>query len=293
MSRPAFHTVGVLPFCLGTLLAWRIDHRFQPDVFFLGVFAVILIMLSAYQAGEYFDLKEDTLSRRTSPSRFAGGSGVIPAGRAPRFVPLLTSVTAFLAAGAVGLLLQFHFRTGPYTLLLGVTGALPGFFYSTRPVRLVQTGLGEVFIGFCYGWLPVAAAYYIQTAGLNPLIHWIAAPIALSIVNVILMNEFPDYEADRRTGKRNLLFRVGKPRGRGIFIALTLLSWVGFALSLHAGVPRSALYVYGPVVLAGLVVIGMLLARRDLNRTELEAMCALTIAINLGTTAAYLWAFWK
>lgn len=293
LSRPAFHSVGLLPFCLGTLLAWRIDRQFQPDVFSLGIFAVILIMLAAYHAGEYFDLKEDALSQSTFPSRFAGGSGVIPSGRASRLVPLRTSVAAFFAAGAVGLVLQFYLGTGPYTLLLGVAGALPGFFYSTRPVRLVERGLGEAFIGFCYGWLPIAAAYYLQTARLHPLIHWIAVPIALSIVNVILMNEFPDYEADRKAGKRNLLFRLGKARGRGVYIALTLLSWVGFALSVRAGVPRAALYVYGPVVLTALVVIGMLLLRRDLNRKALEAMCGMTIAINLGTTAAYLWAFWK
>jgi len=28
--------------------------------------------------------------------------------------------------------------------------------------------------------------------------------------NVILLNEFPDYEADKATGKKNLLYRLGK-----------------------------------------------------------------------------------
>ncbi|NPU86393.1 MAG: prenyltransferase [Syntrophaceae bacterium] len=293
LSRPPFHTVGVLPFFLGTLLAWRMDHLFHFGIFALGTLAVIMIMLSTYQAGEYFDIEEDRISKAIFPSRFAGGSGVMPAGRVSEKVPLWTSIIAFIIAGAIGLLLQFHYRTGPYTLLMGCFGALSGFFYSTRPVRLVETGLGEFFIGICYGWLPVATAFYIQTGYVHPFIHWLALPIALSIFNVILLNEFPDYEADQRVGKRNLLVRLGKTWGKGIYIAFAVLSWGGMFLSLRAGVPHIALYLYMPVVLTSLIVMGMLVANADRNRKLLETMCGLTIAVNLGTTASYMLAFWK
>ncbi|MCK7467412.1 MAG: prenyltransferase [Desulfosudis oleivorans] len=71
-------------------------------------------------------------------------------------------------AAAIGCILQFVYQTGPYTLLLGLLGAFSGFFYSTPPIRLVKRGIGEIFIGFCYGWLPVASAYYIQTGTIHP-----------------------------------------------------------------------------------------------------------------------------
>jgi len=58
--------------------------------------------------------------------------------------------------------------------------------------------------------LPVASAYYIQTSAIHPVIHWMAIPIGITIFNVILLNEFPDYEADKATGKKNLLYRLGK-----------------------------------------------------------------------------------
>jgi 1,4-dihydroxy-2-naphthoate octaprenyltransferase len=57
-----------------------LDHLFRVDIFLLGTLAVIMIMLSTYQAGEYFDLQEDTISKSIFPSRFAGGSGVMPRG---------------------------------------------------------------------------------------------------------------------------------------------------------------------------------------------------------------------
>jgi len=292
LSRPPFHSVGVLPFCLGALMAWRMENIFSADIFFLGVFAVFLIMLSTYQAGEYFDLREDTISKAIFPSRFAGGSGVMPTRRVSGNVPLWTSILAFFGAGVIGIILQFVYQTGPYTLLLGAIGALSGFFYSSRPIRIVETGLGECIIGICYGWLPVAAAFYIQTAYIHPLIHWIAMPIALSIFNVILINEFPDYEADQQVGKRNLLVRLGKSWGKGIYITFSIASWIAMLLSVHNGVSGRSLYLYLPVMLVSMTVIWMLAAKKDRNRKTLEDMCGLTIVVNLGTTASYLLAFW-
>jgi 1,4-dihydroxy-2-naphthoate octaprenyltransferase len=73
LSRPPVHTVGILPFVLGTILAYKINAAFSMEVFILGVSAVILIMLSTYQSGEYFDYREDEISQRYYKSNFAGG----------------------------------------------------------------------------------------------------------------------------------------------------------------------------------------------------------------------------
>ncbi|HBI47142.1 MAG TPA: hypothetical protein DDX93_00200, partial [Smithella sp.] len=210
LSRPPFHTVGILPFVLGTLLAYKINSAFSMEIFLLGVSGVILIMLSTYHSGEYFDYQGDVISNRLHENQFAGGTRILPQGKISPLVPFWTSIVTLIIAGAIGVILQFILKTGPYTLLLGFLGAFPGFFYSTKPVRLVQRGVGEIFIGFCYGWLPIASAYYIQTSAIHPVIHWIAIPIGLTIFNVILLNEFPDYEADKATDKKNLLYRVGK-----------------------------------------------------------------------------------
>ncbi len=125
-----------------------------------------------------------------------------------------------------GLVLQFGLKTGPYTMLLGAAGLFPGFFYSTRPIRLVSSGLGELAIGFCYGWLPVAAAFYIQTGHINSIIHWIALPIGMTIFNVILLNEFPDYPADKKVGKKNMLVRLGIKRGVALYSAVSILAFI-------------------------------------------------------------------
>jgi 1,4-dihydroxy-2-naphthoate polyprenyltransferase len=290
LSRLPFHSVGVLPFCLGTLMAWK-QGFFRPEVFVVGTLAVVLIMLSTYHAGEYFDQHEDALSKKVFESRFAGGSGVIPEGSLSLRVPLWTSLISFLLAGLLGLLLQFYYRTGPYTLLLGAAGALPGFFYSTRPVRLVERGVGELFIGFCYGWLPVAVSFYIQAGFIDPLIHWISIPIALTIVNVVLLNEFHDYDADVATGKRNLLARLGKTRGAVVYVMLSVLSWAGMILNLYAGTPIRSLWLFFPVLFLSAWLSSEVLKRKYESRAFLELMCGFNIVVHLGTTSAFLLAF--
>lgn len=291
LSRPPFHSVGILPFMLGTLLAWKLEHIFHGSVFILGTCAVILVMLSTYQAGEYFDYEEDSLSRNIFKSRFAGGSGVTQAGTLSRKVPLITSMIAIVAAAVMGLILQFGLKTGPYTIALGAIGLFGGFFYSTRPIRLVEKGIGEIIIGFCYGWLPVAAAFYIQTGYVHPIIHWMGLPIGMTIFNVILLNEFLDYTADKATGKKNILVRLARKRGARLYAALSVGSWVAMFLSLTAGVSPTALYVYIPVMILSAFTAAAVLKGKYKNYNSLEILCGLNIVVNLGTTISYIVAF--
>jgi 1,4-dihydroxy-2-naphthoate octaprenyltransferase len=291
MSRPPFHTVGILPFALGTIMAYKINFSFSLEVFILGVSGVILIMLSTYHMGEAFDYREDEISHKLYESKFAGGSGVIPAGDMSRSVPFWTGVISFLLAGIIGVILQFVLKTGPYTLILGCLGAFPGFFYSTRPVRLVQRGIGEIFIGFCYGWLPVASAYYIQTSAIHPVIHWMAIPIGLTIFNVIFLNEFPDYEADKATGKKNLLYRLGKEKGNFLYVVFSLLASAATLASPFWGTPFNVIYFYLPVLALSLFIVVMMLRGKYEDRKFLEKLCGLNIAVNLGTSLAYILAY--
>jgi 1,4-dihydroxy-2-naphthoate octaprenyltransferase len=206
-------------------------------------------------------------------------------------VPLWTSIITIIIAAAIGLFLQFILKTGPYTLLLGFLGAFPGFFYSTEPVRLVKRGIGEIFIGFCYGWLPVASAYYIQTGMIDPIIHWLAIPIGLTVFNVILLNEFPDYEADKATDKKNLLYRIGKQKGLVLYVAFSLLTSLTMFISPLWGIPFKVVYFYLPFFIISLYIIAMIMQKKHADGKKLEILCGLNIAVNLGTSLSYILAY--
>ena len=291
LSRMPFHSVGVLPFILGGVLAWWLRGAFRWDICIWGTLGVVLVMLATYYAGEYWDYAEDSLSARLGPSRFAGGSRVLQRGLLPRRAPLWGSLVSLVLAIGVALILQLGYQTGPWTIPFAGLGLLGGFFYSTRPVRWVSTGLGELWIAFCYGWLPVAVGYYLQVGEIAPLVHWLAVPIGLTIFNVILLNEIPDYLADSETGKANLAVRLGRERAAILYGLINLGSWVAMLLSLGQGVPMLALWLYLPVLALSLTLVVLVMRGHWRDRATLEKLCGANLAVNLGTTAVYIIAF--
>jgi 1,4-dihydroxy-2-naphthoate octaprenyltransferase len=292
MARIPFHSVGVLPFCLGAVLAWRTTGTFSWPVFLWGSLAVVLIMLSTYLAGEYHDLEEDRLSAQMERNPFTGGSQAVVQGLVPRHHPRVGSYVALALAGAIGVLLQFGYHTGPWTIPLGIVGMIAGFFYSTEPVRWVKRGIGEVIIGFSYGWLPIAVSFYLQTGRLSPLMHWMSLPVALSIFNVILINEFPDYPADLIQGKKNLTVRLGKKAASFIYAAASLGGVVLCFLTIPAGLSSSTLFPLLPAAVLSVLVTTGMLAGKYSDRAVLEKMCGLTIAINWLYAIAYMASLW-
>lgn len=291
-ARLPFHVVGVMPFVLGTVIAWRQTGLFRWDVFTLAVVAVVWIMLATYAAGERWDVKEDARSQmRPVRSRFAGGSGTVVSGDVSQQAAFAVSVVSLAAAAAIGMILRIVYRTGPWTLPLGAIGILGGFFYSTPPIRWVSRGFGELWIAVCYGWLPVAVAAYLQTGSFLSWTHIVAVPIGLSIFNVILLNEFPDYEADRATGKRNFLVRIGPQISVGVYTVVSVAAVVSAFCIIAVGWRPVALLLIAPVLVpAAAVAVGVLAGTwRDPRR--LERLCAGNLVVNLAITSVFVGLF--
>jgi 1,4-dihydroxy-2-naphthoate octaprenyltransferase len=291
LSRPPFHVVGVLPFILGGVLAWWLGGEFRWDIFMWGTLGVIFVMLATYYAGEWSDYAEDSLAGTMHASHFAGGSQVVQRGLLPREAALRASVVALMLALGVGVVLQFGLHTGPWTLLLGIIGLMGGLFYSAQPLRWVRRGWGELWIAFCYGWLTVATGFYLQTGSIAPLITWIAVPIALTIFNVILLNEYLDYWADVEASKKNLVVRLGRESAARLYVLVGIGSWLAFLLTLREGVPLRALWVFLPTALISLFTVISVLHGHWRQQSILGRLCAATMIVNVGTTAAYLFAF--
>lgn len=286
-ARPPFHTVGVMPLAVGSILAAKTADVFSWPVFIWSAIAVVLVMLSTYLNGEYHDMVEDRISGETGKSAFAGGSQSMFDGSVKHGSVRIAGYAAILLAIAIGLLLQFYYHTGVWTIPLGALGGFMGFFYSKPPLRLVNSGLGEIMIGFCYGWLPVAVGFYLQAGYISDMVHWISIPIACSIFNVILINEFPDYLGDATANKRNLTVRFGRNIAARIYISANVLSWVFYFLSVKSGAVSEALLYYVPIFLIGLFANMMVVTEKYLDRNKLEIICGSTIVTNLGTSLVY------
>ncbi len=281
LSRIPFLSVGIFPLILGFVLAWRWGYKGPFGLYLLSSMAVILIMWMAYYLAEWNDLESDQLNR--SFNRFSGGSRALVNGLLPTWVPLLFGYGCLAGAMFTGLYIYLRYQTGSWTLLLGGIGIFSGFFYSGNPFRWSYHGVGEIFIVFCYGWLPIATGFYLFAGFFSHQILLFSIPVGLSIFNVILINEFPDEEADRAVGKRNLVVRFGKERMADLYMGLSILAGLSFI---------KVLMVSGPVflgifALAGLPILLILFSliqvlRGDYrDRKRLEFVCRNTLFTNL------------
>ena len=128
----------------------------------------------------------------------------------------------------------------------------------------------------------------MQAGALPPVVHWLAIPIGLSIFDVILLNEFPDYPSDLEVGKTNLAVRLGLEKAAWLYLGVAMATWLAFALSLRFGAPAMAVWFALPVLAVSLWVMCRVLRGDWRDRGALERLCAANLVVNLGLTAAYI-----
>ena len=226
------HLANLLPFALGTVLAWHAGGGLDWAVFAVSLVAVFLLTDGTYIANEYFDYESDCANEQRIGGAekvgvtTTGGTRVLVRGLIPRRHALIMAVTSFVLAVPLGLMLQLRMGTGPLTIPLGALALFIGWFYTAPPIRAAYRGLGELFIAVGQG-LVIFGAYYVQRGfSIDPLI--VSLPWFIALPALKIVREFPDYEADRATGKHGLVVRFGRDRMARVYavtIALAILSF--------------------------------------------------------------------
>lgn len=284
LSRVPFLSVGILPLILGFVLAWRWGYKGPLGLYVLSIMAVILIMWMTYYVGEWNDLEGDRVNQNFN--QFSGGSRVLVKEALPAWFSLVLGYGCLAGAILIGFYIYLQYQTDLRTLFLGGLGIFFGFFYSNKPFRWSYQGLGEIIIGFCYGWLPIATGFFLFTGFFSPQIFLLSIPVGLSIFNVILINEFPDKEADQAIGKKNLVVRFGKERMGDLYIGLSLLTGFSF-IKMMWGFGRTPFWL---LVLSGippLMILWNLIQvwRGNYHETKkLERLCRNTLCVNFSMT---------
>ena len=266
------------------MLAWQRGYSGPPGLYLLSSVAVILIMWMAYYLGERNDLEGDRLNQGFN--RFSGGSRILATGMLPLWIPLALGYGCLVAATLSGMMIYLHYQTGPWTLFLGGLGIFFGYFYSEKPFQWSYRGMGEILIGFCYGWLPIATGFYLFSGFFGPQVLLLSIPVSLSVFNVILINEFPDEEADRDIGKRNLVVRFGKERMGELYLSLSVLVGLSF-IKVLTKFGRTPLWIF---ILAGIPLALILWNLIQIWRADykdeggLAILCRNTLFVNLSIT---------
>jgi 1,4-dihydroxy-2-naphthoate octaprenyltransferase len=290
------HLANLLPFMLGSTLAYWQTGTLSWPVLLVALLATFLLTDGTYVGNEYFDYENDKAnSTRIGGDEkigvgTTGGTRVLVRGLIPRKHALYMAVASFALAVPVGLYLRYGLHTGPLTIPLGVLGILVGWFYTAPPIKACYRGLGEVFIAVAQG-IVVFGAYYVQ-AGFSwtPII--VSLPWFIALPALKILREFPDYEADRATGKRGLTVIFGRERMAYVYSALIVLALLAFVPVMMLLNSKVAVVVSIPIVLFAYSISIIATGQwRDAKRLESAAVTAFIAMLTIPTALAFAFLF--
>ncbi len=267
------------PICvlLGAMAAYWEAGTLSPLYLFLAFVGAIAAHISVNALNEYFDFKSG-LDDHTQRTPFSGGSGTLQRN------PALATLASGIGWGAFAL-----------TLLIGV------YFFYVRGIRIVPLGLiGLLVIGAYTPWLTkrpmlclmapglgfgplmVIGTYFVLTGSYSCTAFIVSLIPFFLVNNLLLMNQFPDIEADRRIGRRHLPLVLGPRKSCLVLGAFYLCAY----LSIIAGVNLERLPKWSLLGLCTAVIAVMALrgALRDAeNSKQLTPALAMNVMVNLIT----------
>jgi 1,4-dihydroxy-2-naphthoate octaprenyltransferase len=235
LSRPFFLLGAILVYALGVGIARYLGGTIDWGLYFLGQAWVTTLQLATHYFNEYFDSPADAAN--ANRTLFSGGSGALGEDGLPREVAFwagiasLTGVTSF----TVMLLRTNGFNPALY-IVMGLI-FLGAFFYSIPPVRLVETGYGELTTSIVVASLVPALAFILQYGELHRLVTMSTFPLIALHLAMMLAFELPDYANDLKFEKLTLMVRIGWERGMTFHNILILAAYLLIGLAMLFGFP--------------------------------------------------------
>lgn len=218
-TRPQFLTLSVVLAFLGTAIAWYYGPV-NIGYALLAGFGLVLTQGSVNAMNDYFDYKSG-IDLNTKRTPFSGGSGLVPEGKLPLKQALVVGVITSLAALVIGIF--FVIVKGWQLIPLLIIAGLCLVLYT--PV-ILKTRWPEWSPGLGLGILPILGLYFVQTGRYDWIVLIASVPSGILVHNLLLLNEFPDVEADRKGGRKTTPVVSGFEAAGRLFRIATILVYV-------------------------------------------------------------------
>lgn len=262
---------------LGVAAAVWTSGRVSALYAVLALIGGISAHISVNALNEYFDFRSG-LDARTVPTPFSGGSGTLPGKPELARKALAIGVSAFALTGLIGV--YFLFVRGLPILPLGIFGLLIILAYTPWLTRnpwacLIAPGLG-------FGSLMVMGTSFVLTGGYS-WSAFVASLVPFFLVSdLLLLNQFPDVEADKSVGRRHLPIVAGRRTSSLVYAAFLLLAYLAVGIGVWLDyLPTASLLGLATVPLA--VPTAMAAIRHAENTPKLIPHMGMNVIINIVT----------
>lgn len=273
VARVNFLSLTLACIVLAAALSWSLQGSLSVSLFSLVLFMALAAHISVNAFNEYFDFNSG-LDFLTDKTPFSGGSGTLVR------QPTAASATLILASSSlllvIGCGLYLTAQLGWQLLLIGIPGVLIIYAYTQYINRSPMLCLLAPGLGF--GLFMTTGASWVFSNTLSSSAMFTGAIVSCLASNLLLLNQFPDVDADRQVGRRHYPIVLGRQRSAVIFIGVLLLSY----LLLLLGISTAALPAHSLLVLISLPLAIKLLAGVQRNAEQpqqLKPYLALNVAL--------------
>jgi 1,4-dihydroxy-2-naphthoate octaprenyltransferase len=261
-TRPQFLILTPICALVGVGAAAYDGFHLQPLHVILTFVGALLAHVSVNVLNDYFDYRSgiDLAAKRTP---FSGGSGMLPAGLLKAQQVYVLGLASLVGVGAIGI--YFIVEWGWQILPLGIAGMLVVYLYTTHITK--NPLLCAIAPGFGFGPVMVVGSYFAQTGQYSVTAGLASLVPGFLVSNLLLLNQFPDVEADKVASRRHIPIAFGRQFSARVYAALMLATYVSLAVSVGVGVlPLTALIGLLTLPLAVKTVMGALKNYDDMEK---------------------------
>jgi 1,4-dihydroxy-2-naphthoate octaprenyltransferase len=220
--RAPFLLLAVLLVAIGLAFGWKYHPpgtEFNPLHAIMLLVGVVSAHISVNLFNEYSDTKTE-IDLHTERTPFSGGSGIVSSGKLSTKSVFRMAVATLLLAFGIGI----YFSIAVHWIIFFFTalGAFSILFYTNFLAKIL---LGELFSGLTLGTFVVLGSYVAMTA--NPSIAvtelfpqdvlLMSIPPGILTSLLLLINEFPDVEADKSGGRNHLVISLGRKKAAIVY----------------------------------------------------------------------------
>jgi 1,4-dihydroxy-2-naphthoate octaprenyltransferase len=225
-SRPKTLTVSVVPVMVGSSMAYAETGAVLWLPLLASLAAAMLIQVGTNLHNDVSDFERGADgAERIGPPRATASGWLAPA------AVRRAAFTCFGLAVLLGFYLVWH--GGWPILLLGLCSVAAGWAYTGGPRPIAYSALGELFVWLFFGLGAVMGSYYLQTLGLGWSVFVAASMVGLLAAAVIAVNNYRDFDNDRKVGKNTLAVRIGRGGSQAEYALLLFTPYLLLPLLAH------------------------------------------------------------
>jgi len=246
--RANFLILAVLLVAIGLALSYKYQTGAVQNFNIINVILLLIGVVSAHISvnlfNEYSDFKTK-IDFNTQRTPFSGGSGVMTRKLIKPKKVLSIAVLTLILSSIIGI--YFALLSHWLIILISLIGAFSILFYTNVLTKYV---LGELIAGLTLGSLVVIGTFIAingnSISDLSQLIptevYLLSIPPGILTSLLLLINQFPDSEADKEGGRRHLVIVFGKKAAAYIYTFGMFLTFGTIVILPILGISTSWIY---------------------------------------------------